>query len=249
MMNATQKSELKTISEEPISPWLVAGDEKRKAVQKMFSEIAPSYDRLNRIITLNLDQGWRKKALLYAGIKPGDRVLDMCCGTGDFLVEVEKLTNHKEHLGIDFCLPMLEFGSQKNLPLLILGDACQIPIQDCTFDIVTVGWGIRNVPDIDRAHREIYRVLNSNGRFVSIDMAVPSNVVTRYFSTKIFQKVIPKLGAWLSKAEAYKYLPESTQRFWDRGQLAESMRRAGFEKIEHRDLFFGNICVHWGTKV
>ena len=243
----------KTISEpkklEPSdSPWLTQGEAKRTAVKKMFDEIAPSYDRLNRLITFHLDRSWRKKALIWCGIKPSDRVLDLCCGTGDFLVEAQKLTNHKEHVGIDFSLPMLEYAHSKNLPTLCLGDACQIPIQDSRFDLVSVGWGIRNVPDIDRAHQEIYRVLRKGGKFVSIDMAVPKIKLIRAISTVTCMKIIPKLGAWLSQAEAYKYLPESTQRFWNRDQLVESMSKAGFESVQYRDLFFGNICVHWGVK-
>lgn len=230
------------------SPWLAQGDQKRVAIRSMFDEIAPTYDKLNRLITLHLDKSWRRQALLWCGIKPEDRVLDLCCGTGDFLVEAMKLTNHCNHLGIDFSLPMLENGTGKNLPTLALGDACAIPVKDGAFDVVSVGWGIRNVPDIDLAHREIFRVLNSGGRFVSVDMAMPKNRVMLKICTFVFQQVVPRLGARLSQAEAYKYLPESTKRFLSREELSASMVAAGFKSVTYRDLFFGNICVHWGTK-
>jgi demethylmenaquinone methyltransferase / 2-methoxy-6-polyprenyl-1,4-benzoquinol methylase len=131
---------------------------------------------------------------------------------------------------------------------LSVGDACCLPVASGAFDAVSVGWGIRNVPDIDAAHREVFRVLKPGGRFVSLDMARPRNAPMRAFSSFLFQKLVPRLGALFGKTEAYTYLPESTERFKSREDLAESMRAAGFTDVAHRDFMFGNICLHRGSK-
>jgi demethylmenaquinone methyltransferase/2-methoxy-6-polyprenyl-1,4-benzoquinol methylase len=129
-----------------------------------------------------------------------------------------------------------------------LGDACRLPIASDKLDGVSVGWGIRNVPDIDQAHRELCRVLKPGGRFVSLDMALPRNPITRQVSNWITNRLIPRLGSFFGKTQAYTYLPKSTQKFMDRQELRASMERAGFSEVGFKDLFFGNVCVHWGTK-
>jgi demethylmenaquinone methyltransferase / 2-methoxy-6-polyprenyl-1,4-benzoquinol methylase len=129
-----------------------------------------------------------------------------------------------------------------------LGDACALPIRSDAADAATVGWGLRNVPDIDQAHSEILRVLKPGGRFASIDMAVPRNRLGAKLSRFVFHSLVPRLGYLFGRAEAYTYLPQSTERFSTREQLADSMARAGFTDIHFEDLFFGNICVHFGRK-
>jgi demethylmenaquinone methyltransferase/2-methoxy-6-polyprenyl-1,4-benzoquinol methylase len=131
---------------------------------------------------------------------------------------------------------------------LALADACVLPIRSDSFDGITVGWGIRNVPDIDAAHMEIARALKPGGRFVSLDMARPRNAAVRAVSEFVFNTLVPRLGSIFGKTEAYTYLPKSTQRFWTREQLEASMSRAGLVEVGHRDLFFGNICLHFGRK-
>jgi demethylmenaquinone methyltransferase/2-methoxy-6-polyprenyl-1,4-benzoquinol methylase len=110
---------------------------------------------------------------------------------------------------------------------------------------VTVGWGIRNVPDIDLAHREIARVLKPGGRFVSLDMAIPKNPVVRGISQVVSSTLLPLLGG---DREAYRYLPESARRFKSREDLAQSMEQAGFKNVRYRDYAFGNVCMHWGVR-
>jgi demethylmenaquinone methyltransferase/2-methoxy-6-polyprenyl-1,4-benzoquinol methylase len=149
---------------------------------------------------------------------------------------------------MDFCVPMLEQASKKSLPNLAQGDAVQLPLQTASVDVVTVGWGIRNVPDIDAAHREIFRVLRPGGRFVSLDMAIPRNPVVRAGSRFVSKHILPRLGARFGAQTAYTYLPESTERFWSRDALADSMRKAGFVEVDFADLMFGNICHHCGRK-
>jgi demethylmenaquinone methyltransferase/2-methoxy-6-polyprenyl-1,4-benzoquinol methylase len=151
-------------------------------------------------------------------------------------------------VGLDFCLPMLERAKAKLKERLSLGDACNLPVAGEQFDAVSVGWGIRNVPDIDAAHRELARVLKPGGRFVSLDMAVPTNNFVRRASQVVTNTVVPKVGAVFGKTSAYTYLPKSTQSFSTREQLAASMQRAGLIDVRHKDLLFGNVCIHYAQK-
>lgn len=216
----------------------------------MFAEIAPTYDLLNSVMSLRLHHRWRAFAVRQLHLQAGDRVLDVCCGTGDFLGPLRRAVGPRGHVaGLDFCLPMLERAALKGVgDPVVLGDACALPIASGTLDGASVGWGIRNVPDIDGAHRELARVLRPGGRFVSLDMAVPKSAVARRLAGAMLSRAVPLMGRVFGKAKAYTYLPESTLRFRSREALAASMDAAGFVDVGFRDLFFGNICVHWGTR-
>lgn len=232
--------------------WQTEGANKRSAVQGMFAEIAPTYDLLNSVMSLRLHHRWRAFAVRMLNLKSGDQALDVCCGTGDFMLPLKAAVGEKGMVaGVDFCLPMLQKASQKlnpAAPPLSLGDACQLPVQTGQFQGVSVGWGIRNVPDIDAAHRELFRVLKPGGRFVSLDMARPRNPLIRVPSEFVGNVILPRLGAAFGKTKAYTYLPKSTQKFKTREELKASMEEAGFVNVGFKDLFFGNICVHWGQK-
>ncbi|MFN8221380.1 MAG: bifunctional demethylmenaquinone methyltransferase/2-methoxy-6-polyprenyl-1,4-benzoquinol methylase UbiE [Fimbriimonadales bacterium] len=231
-------------------PWTAEGAAKREAVRDMFAGIAPKYDLMNGLMSLSLHHRWRKAAVAMLDLHPGDKALDVCCGTGDFMVPLFESVGETGFVGgVDFCLPMLAQAQSKlGTHRISLGDACRLPFQSGTMDAVSVGWGIRNVPDIDQAHAEAYRVLRPGGRFVSLDMAKPRNPILRWLSTLLFKTVVPWLGGVLSSKKAYAYLPESTQRFWSRAELTSSLERAGFVDCGYRDLFFGNICIHYGRK-
>jgi demethylmenaquinone methyltransferase / 2-methoxy-6-polyprenyl-1,4-benzoquinol methylase len=234
--------------------WQTEGAKKRSAVQGMFAEIAPTYDLLNSVMSLRLHHRWRAYAVRKLELKANQKALDVCCGTGDFMAPLSKIVGDKGMVaGVDFCLPMLQKavgkpGTNGDGPRLSLGDACRLPVQSNAFDGVSVGWGIRNVPDIDGAHRELFRVLKPGGRFVSLDMARPRNVLIRVPSEFMTNTILPRLGALFGKTKAYTYLPKSTQSFKNRKELAASMESAGFTEVGFKDLFFGNICVHWGRK-
>src|SRR5579863_5707980 len=145
--------------------WTEEGSQKREAVRRMFGEIAPSYDRLNGLMSLSLHRRWRAFAVDLLALKLGETALDLCCGTGDFMPLLQKAVGASGAVvGADFSAPMLAIAAQKGQRKLTMGDACEVPVRDASVDAVTVGWGIRNVPDQDRAHLEIARILKPGGR-------------------------------------------------------------------------------------
>jgi demethylmenaquinone methyltransferase / 2-methoxy-6-polyprenyl-1,4-benzoquinol methylase len=230
--------------------WNAEGQEKRAAVQRMFGEIAPNYDLCNSLMSFRLHHRWRAAAVRILDLKPGETALDVCCGTGDFFPPLRRAVGPQgKILGLDFSLPMLEVGVRKDSDALRgLADACRLPLRENSVDGMTVGWGIRNVPDIDLAHREAFRVLKPGRKFVSVDMAQPRGAFLRATSKFMTHRFLPFLGTLFGKKDAYTYLPKSTERFLDRNALKDSMERAGFTKVGYRDMFMGNICIHWGVK-
>lgn len=231
--------------------WSLQGQEKSHRVRGLFESIAPTYDRLNSLISFRSDRRWRDAAVDLLDLHKGDSVLDVCCGTGDFVRSIRRRIGRTAPvIGLDFAVPMLDEARRKTEAeaLYVSGDALSIPCASEAFDAVTVGWGIRNVSDIDLIHREIARVLKPGGRFVSVDMALPSKPLTRLCSRALYGTVLTVFGPISGNRAAYRYLHESTAHFWSRERLAESMRRAGFDQVGHMDRMFGNICIHWGRK-
>lgn len=234
----------------PNKPWLAQGEDKRSAVRAMFSDIAPTYDRVNSVMSLSLHRRWRERAVAAAAPRPGDACLDVCCGTGDFLLPLRQAAGPDARLeGLDFCQPMLDVAAQKpgHNARLVLGDACSLPYPDASFDVVTVGWGLRNVPDLPKALAEAYRVLRPGGRMASLDMVKPSTLLGRAGDLG-FRTLVPLIGRLFGKAEAYKYLPESTERFLTAEELAEAYRSAGFQPKRIDRLMMGTIALHLGIK-
>ncbi len=231
-------------------PWLASGSLKREQVRQMFSDISSTYDFMNSAMSLRLHHRWRRQAAKQLQLRPGDKVVDVCTGTGDFVLPLRAHVGESGFvLGVDFCSPMLERARAKGiLASWSIGDACSLPLRSGLVDGVTVGWGLRNVPDIAAALREIARVLKPGGRFVCLDMAVPQNPVLRTMSRLIFNHAIPALGALFGRRRAYTYLPKSTEKFATREELAKLMRQAGFTDVKWSNLFFGNICIHYGKK-
>lgn len=232
------------------NPWNTEGHAKRQAVQGMFNDIAQTYDLCNSVMSLRMHHRWRRIAVQMLNLQAGDTVVDVCSGTGDFFRPLRQTVGAEGLiLGLDFSEQMLKGAAGKDhAARQSLADACHLPVQSNSVDGVSVGWGIRNVPDIDAAHREAFRVLKSSKRFVSIDMAQPRGRFLRSGSRFMTHRMLPALGSLFGKREAYTYLPKSTEKFLDRTALEASMSAAGFVDIGHRDLFMGNICIHWGTK-
>lgn len=216
----------------------------------MFAEIAPNYDRINGMMSLSLHRRWRAHAVSLLNLQPGDAALDVCCGTGDFLVPLRNAVGGGGMaVGADYCAPMLDIASKKTgSKRLALADACALPVATGRFDALTVGWGLRNLADLDAGLREAARVLKPGGRMLSLDMAIPRNPAVRAVSGLICGSVLPVLGRLFGSKEAYTYLPKSAEQFATREELRAAFESAGFEDVRWKDLIFGNICIVWGRK-
>jgi demethylmenaquinone methyltransferase / 2-methoxy-6-polyprenyl-1,4-benzoquinol methylase len=216
-----------------------------EAVRDMFDRISPVYDAMNRAMTMGLDRGWRRLAA-EAVVRPGDRVLDACCGTGDLAVAAEQAGGRVT--GLDFSAAMLERARRKSTAIdWIQGDVLALPFADATFDAATVGFGIRNVRDLEAGLRELARVLRPRGRFGCLEITRPRGLARHFFGLW-FDRLVPLAGEVLPGGAAYAYLPASVRRFPGPEDLAAAMAGAGFEQIRWRLLAGGIVALHEGAK-
>ena len=215
-----------------------------EGVRRMFDRIAPVYDAMNRLMTAGLDQRWRRETAA-AVVQPGDRVLDICCGTGDLaLAAVEaggKVT------GLDFSEPMLERARAKSPGVeWVSGDALALPFGDGSFDAVTTGFGLRNLADAEQGLAEMRRALKPGGRVAILEITRPRGVLAPFYRLW-FDGVIPLAGKVLPGGAAYSYLPASVRRFPDPQGLAKLMDEAGFDEIRWRLFAGGIVALHTGV--
>ena len=223
------------------------GPEKRAYVRSMFTAIAPTYDRLNRIISFRFDQGWRRVAVQRLGWerKPEGIYLDLCAGTLDFGATLAQRPGFRGQIvGADFVRPMLEIGRDKSARLVpVTADALELPFADLAFDGAMVGWGIRNLVDLDAGFAEAARVLKPGARIVILEMALPRHRLLRAGFELYFRRIMPRIGRWVSKhTTAYSWLPESTRVFPAPAELARRMGTQGFVDIDY-ELLMGGVCV------
>jgi demethylmenaquinone methyltransferase/2-methoxy-6-polyprenyl-1,4-benzoquinol methylase len=211
------------------------------AVEAMFDRISPVYDAMNRVMTAGLDRRWRRLAA-EAVVVPGDEVLDACCGTGDLALAAERAGGRVT--GLDFSERMLERARRKSASVRwVRGDALALPFADGSFDAATVGFGIRNVDDLEAGLRELARVLRPGGRLGCLEITRPRGLL-RLFFRLWFDGLVPLAGKVLPGGAAYTYLPASVRRFPGPEDLAELMRRAGFEDVRWRLLGGGIVALH-----
>ena len=216
-----------------------------ESVRDMFDRIAPVYDFMNRAMTLGLDTRWRRLTVA-AAVRPGDRVLDVCCGTGDLALASSEAGAHV--VGLDFSEKMLARARNKSDAVdWVRGDATAMPFADGEFDAVTVGFGIRNLEDLERGLAEIARVLRAGGRFGCLEITRPRGVLRPFFRVW-FDALVPLAGKVLPGGGAYTYLPASVRRFPGPEDLAAAFARAGFSKIEWRLLGGGIVALHTAVK-
>lgn len=225
-------------------------------IKGMFDRISPRYDLLNRLISLGLDMSWRKRAVEMLGTVENEAVLDLCCGTGDFISVFHN--KYKEKLNIvalDFSAGMLEAARkkfpEKKYPRLLLGraDAMRLPCPDKSIMGVTIGFGIRNVADRPMALREIYRVLKPGGRLVMIEPAQPPGKIMGPLFSFYFKQVSPFIGGLIGgDRQAYKYLNDSFVAFPQPDKFLEMMQTARFEKTKAVPQTFGTAMIYFGEK-
>ena len=221
-------------------------------VNNLFSRVAPRYDLLNNVISLGTQKIWRHELFNQLQIKPTDNALDVCCGTGDLAIALAKRISAGRVTGLDFNKEMLEIAKEKtkigNL-FLVQGDAMALPFDDNSFDIVTIGFGLRNVPDADKALSEIYRVLKPGGQFVSLEMSQPTNPIIKV-GWKAYFTAFPLMASLAGgHYRDYQYLKKTSQQFVSAHQLARMMKAVGFKEVHYQPLNFGAAALHFGDKI
>jgi demethylmenaquinone methyltransferase/2-methoxy-6-polyprenyl-1,4-benzoquinol methylase len=221
----------------------------------MFDRVAGRYDALNSVMTAGLHHRWRERAADRAELRPGDAALDVCCGTGDMaLALATRVAPGGSVVGCDFSEPMLDLAREKAASRQVAGvrfewaDALALPYDAGRFDAVTVGFGVRNLADLDRGLREMARVLRPGGRLVVLEITQPARPPLSTFYSLWFDRIVPVLGAFSAEPEAYSYLPESVRSFPPPRRLAEMMDAAGFERIRWTVLAGGIIAIHSGAR-
>jgi demethylmenaquinone methyltransferase/2-methoxy-6-polyprenyl-1,4-benzoquinol methylase len=229
---------------------------KRAYVQRMFSDIAPRYDLLNRLLSLGIDRYWRRVALARLGWErmAGGVYLDLCAGTLDVAAALAASGGFEGRvIGADFSEAMLREGRGKMATGRIspvAADAMSLPIPANSLDGAIVAFGIRNVANLDACLREVHRALRPGARFVILEFSTPRLALVRAAYHAYFHHVVPRIGGLVSGHQtAYSYLPESVREFPAASVLAERMRGAGFGDVQWRSLTFGVAAVHVGTKV
>ncbi len=223
----------------------------------MFGGIASRYDLMNRLMTFGLDQPWRRLAAQQTGLGAGDLALDVCCGTGDLAFTLCDLFAGCEVVGLDFTEAMLESARRKaaqrqrrglgEQPTFMLGDLLALPFDDGAFAAVTVGFGVRNVPDVAQAFAEMRRVTRPGGHVVCLEATQMAGGAAKPFHDLWFDRVVPLLGAVVAgDAAAYSYLPASVRAFPRARELAALMASVGLVNVRYRLLGFGAVALHVG---
>jgi demethylmenaquinone methyltransferase/2-methoxy-6-polyprenyl-1,4-benzoquinol methylase len=222
----------------------------------MFARIAPRYDLLNHLLSFNIDRSWRRVLLQKVAPvleNPNARVLDLCCGTGDVLLDFQKVAKARIY-GADFCHPMLTATQRKAQDrgfraLLAEADALALPMAENSLDLISISFGFRNLTNYRAGLAELYRVLRPSGRLAILEFSHPSSPLIKAGYGLYSKVVLPLIGAIISGSrEAYDYLPESIQKFPRAHQLSEMMQAAGFKQTEFQLLTGGIAALHIGIK-
>lgn len=223
---------------------LPKGEEKAKFVQQMFDQISPKYDFVNRIMTFNIDQVWRREALRNLYIPPGSLILDLACGTGDFV----KLARTQGYtcIGSDFSMGMLSHS--KLTSNLVASDGLNLAFKDDSFDGATCGFALRNFKELPPVFEELARVMKPNGRISLLEVAEPNSKILRLGHHIYFNKVVPIIGAILSTADAYRYLPASVSYLPKAEELVSMLENCGFGKVKRTLLWTGAAQLITATK-
>ena len=223
---------------------LPEGDEKRAAVRDMFDAIAPRYDLVNRIMTFRLDVRWRRRAVRSLGLPHGSRVLDLASGTGDLCIDLAREGHHP--ISVDLSFGMLH-ADRSGAPR-VQADILRLPVPDSSVDGVTCGFALRNLVDVGAFFGELGRVVRPGGRIALLDVAIPRNRLVRLGNGIYFGKVVPRIGALLSDAAAYRYLPRSVAYLPSPATMVSMLHDAGFADAAHVPLSGGITQLLTGTR-
>jgi demethylmenaquinone methyltransferase/2-methoxy-6-polyprenyl-1,4-benzoquinol methylase len=231
-------------------------DKSNERVRKMFGEIAPKYDRMNHLLSMNVDRYWRWKSVRKLKPNQTDPILDVCTGTGDLAFSFHKYTHGQVPVvGSDFCYEMLEVGREKSDKTerevsFVEADAQNLPFEDDRFQVVSAAFGLRNVADTDLGLREMTRVCQPGGQVAILEFSVPRYQPIKGLYGWYFKNVLPRIGQWMARndSSAYSYLPDSVGEFPCYEQLTERMLNAGLSTAKFYPLTFGIATLYIGTK-
>jgi demethylmenaquinone methyltransferase/2-methoxy-6-polyprenyl-1,4-benzoquinol methylase len=234
------------------TPAGVQGDDQvSRWVRRMFDGVAPRYDLLNHLLSLNIDKHWRSRTVRELRpilARPGARVVDLCCGSGDLTLALGRDAS-AQVFGSDFSHGMLRVAQGKGLGArLFEGDATRLPLADASVDLATCAFGFRNLVNYRGGLAELLRILKPGGTAAILEFSTPPNAAFRSLYNFYSTRVLPRIGAALSpNPEAYTYLPESVRKFPGAPELAEAMRSAGFRQVRFRRMTFGIVALHTGV--
>lgn len=236
----------------------MAVDKSGNRVKQMFGAIAPRYDRMNHLLSFNIDRYWRWCAVRRVPPRETAPILDVCTGTGDLAFAFHRRTKGRAPVvAADFCAEMLEIGRRKQRKVpdgdrvtFVEADAQDLPFESGTFQIVSVAFGLRNVADVDRALREMTRVCRSGGRLLVLEFSLPRRQPMSALYGWYFHQVLPRIGQWLARNEhqAYRYLPESVGEFPEGPALVSHLEAAGLKDVCHYPLTMGIATLYVGVK-
>lgn len=258
-----------------VNHYFDAGEQRAARVGDLFAAIAPRYDLINDLQSFGLHRLWKRRCVRLAKMQPGERALDLCCGTGDIAFELA--TRGAEVVGLDFSAPMLAVARQRaavqgskfkvqssrfmgapgdlvqssglRVPHFLQGDALSIPFPDAHFDIVTIGYGLRNLASFDGGLREMWRVARPGGRLLVLDFGVPDNAAWRALYFAYLRWFVPVLGRIFCRdAAAYAYILESLKNYPAQKGVAARMQELGCRKVEIHNLLGGMMSINYGGK-
>lgn len=223
-------------------------------VASLFNQIAPNYDKMNSLISLGNHQRWRKIAMQRLEVQPGDFAIDVCCGTGDWTIALaEAVGPAGQVIGLDFSQEMLKIAAKKvkaagvsDRVTLIKGDAMQLPYDENRFDVATIGFGLRNVPDADQVLREMVRVVRTNGKIACLETSQPTNPAVKLGWEAYFKTVPVMAKLAVNKYREYNYLERTTKQFVSAEKLAKMFEDAGMHNVTYRTFTLGAAALHLG---
>ncbi|MDC0759857.1 demethylmenaquinone methyltransferase [Brevibacillus sp. AG] len=232
-------------------------NEKAEYVHSVFESIANDYDKMNNVISFGSHIAWRNYTMKQMNIQPGHTALDVACGTADWTIALAKAVGKEGSVvGLDFSQNMLDVGAYKvanagvgNNVKLVNADAMNLPYEDHTFDFVTIGFALRNVPDVQQVLNEMARVVKPGGKVVSLEVSKPPFLPYRKLFYLYFYKILPFIAKLtVNKYEEYAWLPQSLTNFPDSRELASMFQKAGLDPVQVK-LFMGGVsALHIGTK-
>lgn len=233
----------------------LAGEEKENYVHSVFEDIAPKYDFMNNLTSFRFHKLWRRKTMKKLGVKPGSAAIDICCGTADWTMDLANRSQTGRVVGLDFSAKMLEIGRTKldqhglEDVELVEGNAMELPFPDDSFEYATIGFALRNVPDVKQVLSEMARVIKPGGKVASLELSKPTMPVFKSLYYFYFYKILPILGKLFAGSyEQYAWLPTSLTNFPDRKELAQMFTDVGLINVEVYPLTGGIAAIHIGEK-